>query len=67
MERMKLQTNIKMISGEKVLWQRQILWKDKPGIPGACEEINYSLRKDIPIIPDLVNSIEGCTLIGEWK
>lgn len=61
------QTNIKMVNNEIILWQRQLLWKNKPGVPGACEEINYSSRKDIPIIPDLVNSIKECALSGEWK
>jgi hypothetical protein len=61
-----IHTNVKKIDGQLIEWQRQLYWKDLPGVPYACEEIGYENRNDIPMTPDLVNNIENCVLYGEW-
>lgn len=60
------QSNVGIKNNEKIFWSRQLKWHSQPGIPGACEELNYSSRLDIPILPELVNNISSCTLTGEW-
>lgn len=59
-------TNIRDINGEKVIWQRKIEWLASPGIPWASREIGFNSRKDIPMTPDLVNSLNDCSLKGKW-
>lgn len=61
-----LHTNISMVNGDKKIWTRRLKWNHAPGTPGACEEIDYDNRLDIPITPDAVNRIEECTLTGKW-
>jgi hypothetical protein len=51
---------------KKETYTRNFDWYDKAGIPGACIEKDFELRKDIPMTPDAVNSIDGCVLFGEW-
>jgi hypothetical protein len=55
-----------VIDGEMSEYTRTLQWVAEPGTAGACLEVDYQLRKDISITPDLVNEIEGCTLSGEW-
>lgn len=58
--------NVRIVDGEQQVWTRTLTWVNEPGTPGACQEQNFEQRKDIPITPDLVNSIEGCVQTGEW-
>jgi hypothetical protein len=51
---------------QKETYTRNFLWYDDAGAPTACFEKDYELRKDIPMTPDDVNSIDGCVLFGEW-
>jgi hypothetical protein len=55
-----------LLDGTEESWTRTLNWVAIPGTPGACIEENFNNRKDIPITPDLVNSIEICTLEGVW-
>lgn len=59
-------TNIRIVNDVKEIWTRTIIWKDLPGTPYACEEVGYYTRKDIPMTPDGVNRINGCSMQGEW-
>lgn len=52
--------------GTEEIWTRKLIWVSEPGNPGACIEEQFENRKDIPIMPDLVNNIEQCTLEGIW-
>ena len=45
---------------------REVVWVGQPGTPNACLETNFENRPDIPMTPDFVNEIDGCTLSGEW-
>jgi hypothetical protein len=51
---------------ERETYTRYFIWNDDPGLPGACIEIDFEKRKDIPMTPDGVNTIEECTLSGVW-
>jgi hypothetical protein len=59
-------TNVAIKNNSKIIWTRQLKWNNPPGTAGACEELDYSSRLDIPISPNLVNNIDECTLTGEW-
>jgi hypothetical protein len=47
-------------------YTRELNWVGIAGTPGACIETNFQNRLDIPMTPDFVNEIDGCTLSGEW-
>jgi hypothetical protein len=53
-------------TGKNDMYVRELEWTNKPGIPGACIEKNYELRKDIPMTPDFVNKSVECSLKGKW-
>jgi hypothetical protein len=61
-------TNIRInpLTKEKETYTRNFLWLKEPGEPGACIELNFEKRRDIPMTPDSVNTISKCTLTGEW-
>lgn len=58
--------NYIVVDGIKQKYTRKLLWKKQAGEPNACEEENYNLRSDIPITPDFVNELSGCSLNGVW-
>lgn len=58
--------NYTISNNERQEYTRVLLWSKPPGEPGACSEVDFHQRKDIPITPDLVNAIPGCVLSGEW-
>jgi len=57
---------MKTVDWQVQLWYRTVVWNDVPGNPGACHELGYDSRKDIPMTPDAINPIEQCSLYGEW-
>jgi hypothetical protein len=52
--------------GQRDQYTRVIVWRKTPGLPGACEELNYHQRLDIPMTPDAFVDIPQCSLQGEW-
>ena len=60
------QSNYIYVDGGLQTYTRTLRWEREQGLPGACVEEGYTLRKDIPITPDLVNNTVGCVLSGEW-
>lgn len=59
-------TNIIIKNGIRETYTRTINWLEEPGTENACLEEEYHNRKDIPMTPDAINSIYGCSLSGEW-
>jgi hypothetical protein len=58
--------NYRMNEGVKETYTRVLIWHHPPGTPGACEELGYNTRKDIPMTPKLINRIPECTYQAEW-
>jgi hypothetical protein len=47
-------------------YTRILIWHHLPGTPGAVEEVNHHLRKDVPMGPNATEKIEQCSLVSEW-
>ena len=60
--------NVRVLpDGTRETWTRTLRWHGDPGEPGACEEIDFASRKDIPMTPDAVALwAPYCTLTGVW-
>jgi hypothetical protein len=58
--------NVILINGEKQDYTRTLLWLKSPGEPGACSEVDFHQRKDVPITPDLISKTPSCVFSGEW-
>jgi hypothetical protein len=59
-------TNYRMNEGVKETHTRVLIWHHPPGTPGACVEVGYNTRLDIPMTPELINRIPECTYQAEW-
>jgi hypothetical protein len=47
-------------------FERVLVWKSAPGSPGACEELGYNIRADIPMTPAAIAKSQFCTYRAGW-
>ena len=52
--------------GTETSYTRTLVWSTEPGVAGACIEEGFEYRLDIPMTPDFINNVEGCTLSGTY-